>query len=104
MYGRYTKELGNCAKEEAIKLRKNKNQKKYVFGTDDVHKYHGKCIAKIIDGIGFIWRHSFAKLGEDWVFLALLGFVMAVLSFFVDYGINFTNEGSTISLFIILLV
>ena len=31
-----------------------------------------------------LWNHTFAKVGEDWVFLALLGIIMAILSF----GIN----------------
>lgn len=93
MYGRYTKELGSCARDEAIKLRLKRKYKEDVFGGDELHKYRGKCATKIIAVIGFIWKHSFAKLGEDWVFLALLGLVMAVLSFFVDYGISFTNEG-----------
>ncbi|XP_065217998.1 chloride channel protein 2 isoform X2 [Planococcus citri] len=94
MYGRYTKELGSCAKEEAIKLGlKSRKYKNEVFAGDELHKYRGKCAGKILSVIGFIWRHSFAKLGEDWVFLALLGVVMAVLSFIVDYGITFTNEG-----------
>ena len=35
----------------------------------------------------FIWKHTFAKIGEDWMFLALLGMIMAVLSFIMDYTI-----------------
>ncbi len=30
------------------------------------------------------WKHTFAKIGEDWVFLALLGIIMALLSFVMD--------------------
>ncbi|XKL60131.1 hypothetical protein PGB90_001147 [Kerria lacca] len=90
MYGRYTKELGNCAKD--IKLGLNRKYKD-DFHTNDLHKYRGKCALKILNILGFIWRHSFAKLGEDWVFLALLGIVMAILSFFVDHGIFFINDG-----------
>lgn len=92
MYGRYTKELGNCAKD--IKLGLNQKYKDDAFGRRDLQKYRGKCSTKILNVVGFIWRHSFAKLGEDWVFLALLGFFMALLSFFVDYGITFINEGN----------
>ncbi|KAK7572172.1 hypothetical protein V9T40_014644 [Parthenolecanium corni] len=91
MYGRYTKELGACAKD--IKIGLNRKYKEDAFRGSELHKYRGKCASKILNGIGFIWRHSFAKLGEDWVFLALLGFFMAILSFFVDYGISFINEG-----------
>ena len=31
------------------------------------HKYQ-----KLISVVEFLWRHSFARIGEDWVFLALL--------------------------------
>lgn len=99
MYGRYTKELGACAKD--IKIGLNRKYKEDAFRGSELHKYRGKCASKILNGIGFIWRHSFAKLGEDWVFLALLGFFMAILSFFVDYGISFINEGKVFSLFLL---
>ena len=38
-----------------------------------------------------IWKHSFAKIGEDWVFLAILGIIMAIVSFIMDYGISICN-------------
>ena len=37
--------------------------------------------------ITYVWKHTFAKLGEDWVFLAVLGIVMAIISYIMDYGI-----------------
>lgn len=46
------------------------------------HKKRGK----IFRAISWCWRHTFAKMGEDWIFLALLGFIMAVLSFLMDKG------------------
>ncbi|CAG9796039.1 unnamed protein product [Diatraea saccharalis] len=45
-----------------------------------------KCVA------GYLWRHTFARLGEDWVFLALLGIIMAVLNFAMDRGIAICNN------------
>lgn len=96
MYGRYTKELSSLAKDEALKLGLNRKYKEQIFRGNDLHKYRGKCSTKIINVIAFLWRHSFAKLGEDWVFLALLGFFMAVLSFIVDFGTSLTNEGEFI--------
>ena len=42
---------------------------------------------KIYKVLTFIWKHTFAKIGEDWAFLALLGLIMAVLSFIMDYTI-----------------
>ena len=31
-----------------------------------------------------IWDHTFARLGEDWVFLFILGTLMATISFLID--------------------
>lgn len=42
---------------------------------------------------GYVWRHTFARLGEDWIFLALLGIIMAVLNFAMDRGIAVCNNG-----------
>ncbi|VVC29034.1 Hypothetical protein CINCED_3A021062 [Cinara cedri] len=85
MYGRYTKELGDYVKGT------QNVQTPVIHGNvnEDFTKYGGK----ISSTLEVVWRHSFAKLSEDWVFLTLLGLVMAVLSFFMDYGIDFTNEG-----------
>ncbi len=33
------------------------------------------------------------KIGEDWVFLTILGFTMALLSFIMDYAIDKCQEG-----------
>jgi len=35
-----------------------------------------------------------ARLGEDWVFLALLGIIMALLSFIMDKGISICTNGN----------
>lgn len=51
---------------------------------------------------GYIWRNTFARLGEDWVFLALLGIIMAVLSFIMDRGISMCNNG-TFKIYIFIL-
>ncbi|XP_039291627.1 chloride channel protein 2 isoform X2 [Nilaparvata lugens] len=91
MYGRYTKELGEYAKEEAVRLHR-KRKKEESLQNEELVKYKGKCASKISDAIGFIWKHTFAKLGEDWVFLALLGLIMAVLSFLMDHGISVCNK------------
>ncbi|XP_050544371.1 chloride channel protein 2 isoform X2 [Daktulosphaira vitifoliae] len=85
MYGRYTKELGDYVKEP-------RNRTPSIIHThtsDDFSRYSGK----ISSTLEVVWRHSFAKLGEDWVFLTMLGLVMAVLSFVMDYSIDFINEG-----------
>lgn len=95
MYGRYTKDLGEYAKEEAKKLKalEKKRKKEDKLRDKELQKYRGECLSKIIDTISFIWKNTFARLGEDWVFLALLGIIMALLSFLMDRGISMCNKG-----------
>lgn len=52
---------------------------------------------KISTFIAYLWKHTFARLGEDWVFLALLGVIMAVVSFIMDRGIAMCNDGKQIT-------
>ncbi|XP_022215877.1 chloride channel protein 2 isoform X3 [Drosophila obscura] len=87
MYGRYTKDLGEFAKDEARKLKllekrrkqEDKQRNKELLGTQSTRAKHISS---------WIWRHTVARLGEDWVFLALLGIIMALLSFIMDKGIS----------------
>ncbi|KAK6641646.1 hypothetical protein RUM44_013361 [Polyplax serrata] len=90
MYGRYTKDLGEYAKEEAKKLKalEKKKKKENKLRDKGLQKYRGECVSKIIAVISFVWKNTFARLGEDWVFLALLGIIMALLSFLMDHGIS----------------
>ncbi|PSN46228.1 Chloride channel protein 2 [Blattella germanica] len=94
MYGRYTKDLGEYAKEEARRLRslERKRKKEDRLRNKELQKYRGKCATKLIAAFSFVWRHTFAKLGEDWVFLALLGIIMAFISYFMDHGISMCNK------------
>ncbi|XP_069691427.1 chloride channel protein 2 isoform X3 [Periplaneta americana] len=94
MYGRYTKDLGEYAKEEARKVKalERKRKKEDRLRNKELQKYRGKCATKLIAAFSFVWRHTFAKLGEDWVFLALLGIIMAFISFFMDHGISMCNQ------------
>jgi chloride channel 2 len=95
MYGRYTKELGEFAKEEARRLKaiERRRRKDDKRRNKELHKYNGPCMSRISSVVGFIWHHTFAKLGEDWVFLALLGIIMAFISFAMDMGIGMCNKG-----------
>ncbi|KXJ80428.1 hypothetical protein RP20_CCG025166 [Aedes albopictus] len=43
---------------------------------------------KFFKASSWLWRNTFARLGEDWVFLALLGIIMALLSYVMDKGIS----------------
>ncbi|EAA07584.4 AGAP002891-PA [Anopheles gambiae str. PEST] len=87
MYGRYTKDLGEYAKDEARRLRLLERRRK----KDD--KARNKELLDVRDNKFFkaaswLWRNTFARLGEDWVFLALLGIIMALLSYVMDKGIS----------------
>lgn len=90
MYGCYTKELGDY-----VKGTQNVPAAPVMHGNNACNEEFSRYGGKISSTLEVVWRHSFAKLSEDWVFLTLLGFVMAVLSFFMDYGIDFTNEGKS---------
>ncbi|XP_062126941.1 chloride channel protein 2 isoform X9 [Drosophila sulfurigaster albostrigata] len=48
----------------------------------------GKRATRIKRISSWVWKHTLARLGEDWVFLALLGIIMALLSFIMDKGIS----------------
>ena len=50
-------------------------------------KTRGRLYRTASKVITYVWKHTFAKLGEDWVFLAVLGIVMAIISYIMDYGI-----------------
>ena len=45
---------------------------------------------------GCIWVRDviFAKIGEEWIFLTMLGVIMALLSFIMDYIIEKCQEGT----------
>lgn len=94
MYGRYTKDLGEYAKEEARRIKQIDKQRKKEdkLRNQDLQKYRGECAGKLVTVLSFIWKNTFAKLGEDWVFLALLGLIMALLSFLMDRGISLCNK------------
>ncbi|XP_068218996.1 chloride channel protein 2-like isoform X3 [Palaemon carinicauda] len=89
MYGRYTKDLGRYAREEAKKLKK---EEKGGTGASGLRPYRGRVATKCLRILGTIWQATFARVGEDWVFLAVLGIVMAIISFIMDYGIAMCNK------------
>merc|ERR1719167_282629 len=94
MYGRYSKSLGDQIKEEAKrqkvveKLRKKEHKKR----KQELRGGHGDAYQRVARIVTFIWKHTFARIGEDWVFLALLGMIMALVSFAMDYSISVCNK------------
>ena len=122
MYGRYTKDLGEYAKDEARKLKileKRRKQEDKIrnkvhhsqgfqfllkhFMQNYLSRVHqifvnfqelfGKQTYRFIQVLTWIWKNSFARLGEDWVYLALLGIMMAVISFIMDKGVVMCTNG-----------
>lgn len=94
MYGRYSRQLGEFAKSQA--KQQQLQQQEDLGGASDDEEEHGlkgrdegtwRALAVRV------WRRTFAtRLGEDWIFLALLGIIMAVLSFAMDRGISVCNN------------
>jgi len=98
MYGRYTSDLSQYAKVEAKRLkllerkrRRDEKRRKKEY-RDQNRSRHLKLLSK---GVSFVWQKTFARLGEDWVFLAILGILMAIISFIVDWGIGVCNRGNS---------
>ncbi|XP_050317149.1 chloride channel protein 2 isoform X8 [Bactrocera neohumeralis] len=87
MYGRYTKDLGEFAKDEARKLKLLEKRRKQEDKQRN-KELLGKRSSRMLKVSSWIWKRTFARLGEDWVFLALLGVIMAFVSYVVDKGIN----------------
>ncbi|XP_071946153.1 chloride channel protein 2-like isoform X2 [Antedon mediterranea] len=85
MHGRYTKELGQFARSEAARLRVERQRKSKE---DEFREYRDDtCCQKCKTNLIWIRDWTFGKIGEDWIFLFLLGILMALLSFGLDYTI-----------------
>jgi chloride channel 2 len=87
MYGRYSRQLGEFAKLEGLRQAEKRRLKEEKARKKELRGYQGK----LSKAVSFLWKHTFARLGEDWVFLALLGVIMAILSFIMDRGISLCN-------------
>lgn len=59
-----------------------------------VKELFGKRSSRIVRLLAWLWKNSFARLGEDWVYLALLGIIMALLSYVMDKGISMCTNGN----------
>ncbi|KXJ80430.1 hypothetical protein RP20_CCG025170 [Aedes albopictus] len=92
MYGRYTKDLGQYARRLSVieQKRRENDQARYqeLLAQEDKH-------SKCFKAYSWFWRRTFARLGEDWVILALLGFIMAMLSHVLDKGIAACTNSRT---------
>ncbi|XP_075572380.1 chloride channel protein 2 [Pelecanus crispus] len=91
MYGRYTQDLGTFAKDEAARLRLQQGQGE--GGTprprrpSELLEYtQGRCAPCRVCALQ-CQRFLISKVGEDWIFLILLGLVMALVSWAMDFAI-----------------
>uniref|UniRef100_A0A0S7EW09 CLCN2 n=1 Tax=Poeciliopsis prolifica TaxID=188132 RepID=A0A0S7EW09_9TELE len=88
MYGRYTQELGVYAKEEAARLRESGKKRSISEQSRnlDQQEYKGRCAKCRICTVR-CQKFLISRVGEDWIFLILLGLVMALVSWVVDFCI-----------------
>ncbi|XP_061163558.1 chloride channel protein 2-like isoform X1 [Saccostrea echinata] len=101
IYGKYKRDLGKWAKFQARTIKKEKRD----IGNTEVKPHTGfRVYLERLRQRGFKYKvlkespkfkrliHFrdvvFQKIGEDWIFLALLGILMALLSFTMDYIIE----------------
>ncbi|CAO2631321.1 Chloride channel protein 2, partial [Lemmus lemmus] len=91
MYGRYTQELGAFAKEEAARIRLGgpepwKGSPSARTPPELLEYGQNRCARCRICSVRC---HKFlvSRVGEDWIFLVLLGLLMALVSWAMDYAI-----------------
>ncbi|XP_034855623.1 chloride channel protein 2 [Mirounga leonina] len=91
MYGRYTQELGAFAKEEAARIRLGGPETwrgpPSPRAPPELLEYGQSRCARC--RICSVRCHKFlvSRVGEDWIFLVLLGLLMALVSWAMDYAI-----------------
>ncbi|XP_053535179.1 chloride channel protein 2 [Ictalurus punctatus] len=90
MYGRYTQDLGVFAKEEAARLREEAVFRRLVTERSrslELLEYEKSRCAKCRICTVHCQKFLISRVGEDWIFLILLGLVMALVSFVMDFCI-----------------
>ncbi|XP_012312898.1 chloride channel protein 2 isoform X2 [Aotus nancymaae] len=100
MYGRYTQDLGAFAKEEAARIRLGgpepwKGPPSPRAAPELLEYGRSRCARCRICSVRC---HKFlvSRVGEDWIFLVLLGLLMALVSWAMDYAIAACLQGSGI--------
>ncbi|KAM6919964.1 chloride channel protein 2a [Lycodopsis pacificus] len=100
MYGRYTQELGVYAKEEAARLRDGgardggglRRSTSVRSRAAELLEYEKDPCAKCHVCASRCQKFLISRVGEDWIFLILLGLLMALVSWVMDYAIAFCQE------------
>ncbi|XP_041649076.1 chloride channel protein 1 isoform X1 [Cheilinus undulatus] len=114
LYGEYREQLGNFARREAARLLterqwrrqagENTSSARKGFGRRHHHHHHHHPVtleshhshasstqkprpySKCQDCLARVRRYIVTKMGEDWIFLVLLGLTMALVSWSMDYA------------------
>ncbi|KFO89255.1 Chloride channel protein 1, partial [Buceros rhinoceros silvestris] len=89
LYGQYTDQITNFAEKEAAKLLNKKQAQKNherPLKRDSQVEIKEEHYSKCQDCARRIQKYVTKKLGEDWIFLILLGLVMALVSWGMDYA------------------
>ncbi|XP_058462740.1 chloride channel protein 2-like [Malaya genurostris] len=91
MCGRYTRDLGNYAKEEARKLKGLEWQRKSMDQpwNKELNDIHSNGCYHVL---GNLWRNTFGRIGDEWMLMVMLGLSTAVISFGMDKGIGFIHS------------
>ncbi|XP_009067828.1 PREDICTED: chloride channel protein 1 [Acanthisitta chloris] len=87
LYGQYTDQTTDISEKEAAKLLKKQAQKNNgrPLKRDSQVQIKEEHYSKCQDCARRIQKYVTRKLGEDWIFLVLLGLVMALVSWGMDY-------------------
>ncbi|XP_073782104.1 chloride channel protein 1 isoform X2 [Danio rerio] len=111
LYGEYREQLGNISRREATRLLTEKQWKRHADNSKATRRGHGRAhhasldvgpltpglspssslikshpYFKCQDCLARVQRYIVTKLGEDWIFLVLLGLTMALVSWSMDYA------------------
>ncbi|NWI57909.1 CLCN1 protein, partial [Calyptomena viridis] len=88
LYGQYTDQITDISKKEAAELLKKQAQKNdgRPVKRDSQVQIKEEHYSKCQDCAKRIQKYVTKKLGEDWIFLVLLGLVMALVSWGMDYA------------------
>nr|XP_034989355.1 chloride channel protein 2 isoform X1 [Zootoca vivipara] len=91
MYGRYTQDLGAYAKDEAARIRLQqerwKPSPKDRLRPSELLEYDQSRCARCRICTVRCQKFLISKVGEDWIFLILLGLLMALVSWAMDFAI-----------------
>ncbi|KAM3912940.1 chloride channel protein 1 isoform 2-T2 [Leptodactylus fuscus] len=85
-YGHYTEELSHFARKEAARLLQEKQRTSASASATKPPDVQKQCYSKCHACVQRVKKYFIKKLGEDWIFLVLLGLVMALVSWSMDYA------------------